>query len=82
MSYSNLEVRLKISLKRTRKRDRVFIRECELYVILIDNIIQLSKLNLNSLERFKEALIVKKLFFSKKIIISEKEIAISKIKKL
>ena len=41
MSYSNSKVRLKTSLKRTRKRDRVFIRKCKFYVILIDNIIQL-----------------------------------------
>ena len=41
-----------------------------------------KELNLDSSERFKETLIVKKLFFSKKIIISKKEITISKIKKL
>ena len=40
-----------------------------------------KKLNLDSLERFKEALIVK-LLFSEKIIISEKEITIFEIKKL
>ena len=41
-----------------------------------------KELNLDSLERFKEALIVKKLLFSGKIIISEKEITISETKKL
>ena len=35
-----------------------------------------KELSLDPLERFEEALIVKKLFFSKKIIISEKEITI------
>ena len=38
-----------------------------------------KKLNLDLLERFKEALIVKKLLFTEKIIILEKEITISKI---
>ena len=41
-----------------------------------------KELTLDLLERFKETLIVKKLFFSKKIIISEKEITISETKKL
>ena len=41
-----------------------------------------KELNLDSSEGFKEALIVKKLLFPKKIIISEKEIVISKTKKL
>ena len=41
-----------------------------------------KELNLDLLEGFEEALIVKKLFFSRKIIISEKEIVISKTKKL
>ena len=42
----------------------------------------IKELNLDSLERFKKVLIVKKLFFSEKIIILEKEIVISKTKKL
>ena len=41
-----------------------------------------NKLNLDSSERFEEALIVKKMFFSEKIIISEKEITISETNKL
>ena len=41
-----------------------------------------KELNLDLLERFKKTLIVKKLLFPKKIIISEKEIIISKTKKL
>ena len=41
-----------------------------------------KELNLDSLKRFKEALIVKKLLFSEKIIILEKEIVISETKKL
>ena len=45
MGHSNPEERLKTSLKRTGKRGRVFVRGYELYVILIDNIIQLSELH-------------------------------------
>ena len=41
----------------------------------------IKELNLDSSKRFKEVLIVKKLFFSKKIIILEKEITISETKK-
>ena len=47
---------------------------------LVKNLIK--ELNLDSSERFKKVLIVKKLLFPKRIIILEKEIVISKTKKL
>ena len=42
----------------------------------------IKELNLDLLEEFKEALIIKKLLFFEKIILLEKEITISETKKL
>ena len=56
------------------------VKPANLIQKLVKNLIK--ELNLDSLKRFEEALIVKKLLFSRRIIILEKEITISKAKKL